>query len=133
MIAGVADTHAALWYLFADPRLSALAKSAFDEAANSRRKIVLSVISLAEVVYIIEKARVPASAYTDLQKALRDPCHVLQEAPVTSEIIDTMLAVPRVDIPDMPDRIVAATALYFGVLVISRDGRIRASNVQTVW
>jgi len=52
---------------------------------------------------------------------------------VTSEIIDTMLAVPRVDIPDMPDRIVAATALYFGVPVISRDGRIRASNVLTVW
>jgi predicted nucleic acid-binding protein len=36
-------------------------------------------------------------------------------------------------VPDMPDRIVAATALYLGVPVISRDGRIRASNVQTVW
>jgi PIN domain nuclease of toxin-antitoxin system len=33
----------------------------------------------------------------------------------------------------MPDRIVAATALYFGVPAISRDGRIRASNIQTVW
>jgi len=72
---------------------------------------MLAVISLAKVVYH----------------------HVLQEAPVTSEIIDAMLDVPRVDIPDMPDRIVAATALYFGVPVISRDGRIRVSNVQTVW
>jgi len=26
MIAGVADTHAALWFLFGDPRLSAIAK-----------------------------------------------------------------------------------------------------------
>jgi PIN domain nuclease of toxin-antitoxin system len=133
MIAGVADTHAALWYLFADPRLSASAKSAFDEAASSRRKIVLSVISLAEVVYLVEKARLPASAYADLQKALRDPDHVLQEAPVTSEIIDAMLDVPRVDIPDMPDRIVAATAVYFGVPAISRDGRIRATRLKTVW
>ena len=33
----------------------------------------------------------------------------------------------------MPDRIVAATGVYFGVPVISRDGRIRASNVRTVW
>jgi PIN domain nuclease of toxin-antitoxin system len=33
----------------------------------------------------------------------------------------------------MPDRIVAATAVYFGVPVVSRGGRIRASNVQTVW
>lgn len=133
MIAGVADTHAALWYLFGDPRLSASAKSAFDDAATSRRKIVLSVISLAEVVYLIEKNRLPASAYADLQKALHDPDHVLQEAPVTSEIIDAMLEVPRADIPDMPDRIVAATAVYFRVPAISRDDRIRTSNVRTVW
>jgi PIN domain nuclease of toxin-antitoxin system len=133
MIAGVADTHAALWYLFGDPRLSASAKSAFDAATGSRRKIVLSVISLAEVVYLVEKNRLPGSAYADLRAALRDPDHVLQEAPVTAEIIAAMLEVPRVVIPDMPDRIVAATALYFGVPVISRDGRIRASNVQTVW
>jgi len=36
-------------------------------------------------------------------------------------------------VPDMPDRIVAATAVYYSVPVISRDGKIRASNVQTVW
>jgi PIN domain nuclease of toxin-antitoxin system len=59
MIAGVADTHAALWYLFGDPRLSASAKSAFDTAASHRRKIVLSVISLAEMVYLVEKNPFP--------------------------------------------------------------------------
>jgi PIN domain nuclease of toxin-antitoxin system len=133
MIAGVADTHAALWYLFGDSRLSASAKSAFDAAATSRRKIALSVISLAEVVYLVEKNRLPASAYADLHTTLRDPDHVLQEAPVTAEIIDAMLEVPRVDIPDMPDRIVAATAVYFGVPTISRDGRIRSSRVHTIW
>jgi PIN domain nuclease of toxin-antitoxin system len=62
MIAGVADTHTALWCLFGDPRSSALAKSAFDAAASHRRKIVVSVISLAEVVYLVEKNRLPASA-----------------------------------------------------------------------
>ena len=59
MIAGVADTHAAVWYLFGDPRLSPSAKAAFDAAADSRRKIALSVISLAEVVYLVEKAAFP--------------------------------------------------------------------------
>jgi len=39
----------------------------------------------------------------------------------------------RAGVPDMPDCIVAATAVYFGVPVISRDGKIRASNVQTIW
>jgi PIN domain nuclease of toxin-antitoxin system len=132
MIVGVADTHAALWYLFGDARLSDSAKSAFDVAANSGHKIVLSVISLVEVVYLVEKNRLPASAYADLQRALRDPDHVLQEAPLTAEIIDAMRQVPRAEIPEMPDRIVAATAVYFGVPAISRDGRIRGSSVQTV-
>ncbi len=70
---------------------------------------------------------------TSLRKALNDPDFVLEEAPFTGEIVETMRHVPRAGIPDMPDRIVAATALYFGVPVISRDGRIRASNVRTVW
>ncbi len=133
MIAGVADTHASLWYVFGDSRLSHTAKLAFDKAAESRQKILVSVISLAEIVYLSEKGRLNASAYFELQHALHNANHVLQQAPLTSEIVDAMRQVARVDIPDMPDRIVAATAVYFGVPVISRDGRIRASNVHSVW
>ncbi len=133
MIAGVADTHAALWYLFGDSRLSATAKSFFDEAGGSGRKIVLSVISLAEIVYLIEKNRLPSSAYEKLRQALGVVDYVIDEVPVTTGIVDAMSRVSRADIPDMPDRIVAATGVYFGVPVISRDGRIRASNIRTVW
>lgn len=133
MIAGVADTHAALWYVFGDPRLSQPAKAAFEQAANARRKIAVSAIGMAEIVYLMEKGRVVPSAYTDLRAALRDPEHVLEEAAVTVEVIDAMLTVPRDEIPDMPDRIVAATALHFGVPAISRDGKIRSSKIQTVW
>ena len=89
---------------------------------------------MAEIVYLIEKKRLPvANAYTDLKTALDDPDHVFKEAPLTTEIVDAMRQVPRADVPDMPDRIVAATAVYYDVPVISRDGKIRASNVQTIW
>ncbi len=36
-------------------------------------------------------------------------------------------------VTDFPDRIIAATALSYRVPVLSRDGRIRSSNIQTVW
>ncbi len=133
MIASVADTHAALWFLFGDPRLSAPAKNFFEGAAASRRKIALSSISLAEVVYLVEKGRLPASAYEDLRRALANPNHVLQEAILNAEVVDAMRQISRNDVPDMPDRIVAATAVYLRVPVITRDGRIRATNLQTVW
>ena len=133
MLAGVADTHAALWFLFGDPRLSVAAKAFVDGAADASRKIAVSSISLAEIVYLVEKKRIPANAYDELRKALRDPDHVFEEVPVAASIIDAMRRLDRAAVPDMPDRIVAATAVFLGVPVISRDGCIRASNVQTVW
>jgi len=132
VIAAVADTHAALWYLLKNPRLSTTAQIFIDEAAAAGHDIVLSPISLAEVVYLVEKNRLPASAYDDLRTALNDPEYVIEEA-LNAGVVEAMRRVPRDDIPDLPDRIVAATSLYFDVPVISRDGRIRASNVQTVW
>ena len=133
MVAAIADTHTAIWYLFNDARLSAAAGDFIDQAAAEGRQIGVSAISLAEVVYLTEKNRLPLNAYEDLRAALDDPDHVLTTIPLTADIVDTMPKVQRDAVPDMPDRIVAATAFYFGVPVISRDGRIRASNVQTVW
>jgi len=75
----------------------------------------------------------PFSAYERLRQALGVVDYVIGEAPLTTGIVEAMRQVPRADVPDMPDRIVAATGVYFGVPVISRDGRIRASNLQTVW
>lgn len=133
MIAGVADTHAALWYLLRNSRLSVAARGFMDDAAAAGNDIALSPISLAEIIYLVEKGRLPASAYDELKHALEDPEFVLEEAPLTGEVVETMRKVQRMEIPGMPDRIVAATALYLGVPVISRDGKIRASNVTTVW
>ena len=132
-IAGVADTHAALWYLFADARLSTPAKAFIDHAARTGRKVILSVISLAEILYLVEKKRVPETSYDRLCQAIRVADYVIDEAPLTSAIIEAMRQIPRAEVPDMPDRLVAATAVHFGVPVISRDARIRSANLQTNW
>jgi PIN domain nuclease of toxin-antitoxin system len=104
-----------------------------DEAAEVGYGIGVSPISLAEIVYLVEKNRLPASAYRDLKDALADPEYVIEEVPFNGEIVETMLKVSRAEVPDMPDRIVAATGMHIGVPVISRDGRIRSSSVKTVW
>jgi len=133
MIAGVADTHTALWHLFDDARLSAAAGAFINDAAIARRKIAVSTISLAEVVYLVEKNRLPPSAYEELTQALADPEHVFTEAVFTGAVVQAMRQVSRAEVPDMPDRIVAATAVYFDVPVVSRDRRIRAASLKTVW
>ena len=133
MIAGVADTRTALWHLFDDKRLSAAAEAFINDAATTRRKIAISTISLAEVVYLVEKNRLPASAYDELTQALADPEHVFTEAAISAAIIQAMRQVPRAEVPEMPDRMVAATGVYFDVPVISRDRRICAASLKTIW
>jgi PIN domain nuclease of toxin-antitoxin system len=102
-----------------------------DGAAEDGNDIAILLISFAEIIYLTEKNRLPVSAYEDLKKALADSEYVIEEAPCNAEIIEAMREIPRDAVPDMPDPIVAATAVYFGLPVISRDGRIRASNVRT--
>jgi len=133
MIVAVADTHTALWYLFGDVRLSATAAGFIEGAAKARSQVAISSISLAEVVSLVEKNRLPLIAYEELAQALADLDHVFTEAPFTVAIVEAMRRVPRAEVPDMPDRMIAATAAHFDVPVISRDRRILAASLKTIW
>ena len=65
--------------------------------------------------------------------ALADPEHVFAEAVFTAATVQSMRKVSRAEVPDMPDRMIAATAVYFDVPVISRDRRIRTASLNTIW
>ena len=133
MVSAVADTHAALWYLFDDLRLSEFAGTFMDDAAKTQRQIAVSSISLAEVVYLVEKRRVIEAAYEVLAEALANPEHVFVEAPLNAAVVRAMHRVSRAEVPDLPDRVVAATAVHLNVPVISRDRMIRAASLKTIW
>ncbi|WP_336389855.1 PIN domain-containing protein [Scytonema hofmannii] len=52
---------------------------------------------------------------------------------MTPEPLEEYLQVERAQVPDLPDRIIAATALYLGVPIISRDNKIQLSSINTIW
>jgi len=54
-------------------------------------------------------------------------------APLDRAVADAVRFVKRSEVPDLPDRVIAATALALGVPLVSRDGKIRASQVTTIW
>lgn len=58
---------------------------------------------------------------------------VFVEAPFDSMVAKAMRSVSRSEVADLPDRIIAATARFLEVPVISRDGKIRHSSVKTIW
>ena len=77
MIVAIADTHALVWALFGDARLSSTARAALMVSGNAR--IGASAISLAEVVYLEEKQRVPSGTFERVATALADPSGTLEE------------------------------------------------------
>jgi PIN domain nuclease of toxin-antitoxin system len=129
----VIDTHTAIWYLNADARLSDRAKQFLDEAGRRGVPVLISSISLVEIVYLCEKGRIPPESLTRLEEALRMQDSALRVADLTMAVALVVGRVPRDEVPEMPDRIIAGTALYFGVPVLSRDRKIQASGVDTIW
>jgi len=87
----VADTHALIWYVMADRRLSPRAKSAIDDAAAAGDTILVSGITLVEMVYLVDKGRIDPAAYDVVLEALERPRAVLVEAPVDRVIAQAML------------------------------------------
>jgi PIN domain nuclease of toxin-antitoxin system len=133
MIVAIADTHAAIWYLYSDPRIGSAASRFIEDTIANGDHIGVSAISLVEMVYLIEKGRIPTNALSDLHAAMADPNAVLQHVPVDAAVAMTMREVSRQDIPDLPDRVIAATAQSFGIPVLSRDSRISLSTIRTIW
>ena len=133
MSAVAVDTHAIVWYLAGDPRLSAKAAAALDQATADGETIHVPSVCLVELTYLIEKGRVPATARERLVRALDDPATPCRLAPLDRAVADALEFVSRDEVPDLPDRIVSATAVALRVPLVSRDGKIRASQVQTIW
>ena len=132
MISAVADTHSVVWYLFGDPRLSNGARRAFDEALAVGQRIAVSTITLAELIYLIEKGRLAKEVLPRLWQLLDEEV-LLVETPFDRRVAAAMQQVERDEIPDLPDRIIAATGVRLGVPVISRDSKIQRSKIPSIW
>ena len=133
MSALVTDTHAVIWYLLNQKALSETARDAFERAASNGVPVYLPTISLVEICYLVEKGRLSAVALERVNKALNLPNAALVAVPLTLDIARVLSQVPRESVPDMPDRIIAATALHLNLPLITRDRKIRASNIQSIW
>lgn len=95
--------------------------------------IGFSSISLAEIVYLAESSRIPEDTLSYLLEIANIANPILAEIPFDRQVAQAMLLVERAQIPEMPDRIIAATALHMDVPLITRDRRIRSSDVETLW
>jgi len=132
-VSAALDTHTVLWYLENSKELSAFARTTIEDAMRNGRCIHVSAISVIEAVYLVERKKIPAAALQRLRSSLADPGVGLCIAPVDASVAEVLERIPRNIVPDMPDRIIAATALHLGLPLITRDRRLQAVGIQTIW
>jgi PIN domain nuclease of toxin-antitoxin system len=133
MASVIADTHAILWYLREPSRLSPAARTALEHAVASGGLIYFSTISIVEICYLVEKARRSVADSEEVLRVLDTPGSELVALSLDLNIARAMPQIPRDLVPDMPDRIIAATALHLSLPLITRDAKIRTAPVRTIW
>lgn len=134
MLAHVTDTHSLIWYLEDNPFLSPKANNVFDACDRGEIVIYIPTICLVEILYLQEKWRISADLKVLLDEELRSDNSRFTIANLDESVVDVMAQIPRNVVPDLPDRIIAATALSLGLPLITKDAKIHSCKVvETIW
>lgn len=123
------DTHALLWIMMDDERLSAGARSAY---ASKRNDILLSVVSLWElsIKASLGKLEVDGGLRQRVERHLRENgITLIDVAAAHAWSVEHLPFHHR----DPFDRLIAGTCLSEGFALISRDAAFDASGVTRVW
>lgn len=130
----VVDTHTAIWYFANSPEISALAEQTIDKAVVNGDRVILPTISIVEIIYLIDKGRLSQQNLNRLIQYLKLPNSSFITQDLTRDISQSLQQIPRQIVPGMPDRIIAATALYLNLPLVTKDHKIQAlQNIKTIW
>jgi PIN domain nuclease of toxin-antitoxin system len=123
------DTHALLWWMGGDARLSELALGILEDGANQR---LVSIVSLWEIAIKISLGRLPTSGLnvTRIAEQLREQDFVM--IPVRLGDLVRIEKLPWIH-RDPFDRLLIAQALEEDAPLLTSDGLIRQYAVQTIW
>ena len=130
----VTDAHPLVWHLTRDAHLSPCCRRIFAQTDAGKSTIWVPAIVLVEIIYLVEKRRLP-EALTDRMFALLEPPAVnYRLVGLDLTILRALRQVKREVVPDMPDRIIAATALSLGLPLLSRDRALAAvKELEVIW
>ena len=125
----VVDTVALILRLEAR-RMGMQARQRFIEMEQGAARLYVPTIVFAEILYLAERKRITTTLAKAHAYLLQFPYCV--EAPLTLAIAITAQTID--DIPELHDRLIAATALHRQLPLLTNDTKIGAStHVQTIW
>ena len=113
------DTHAFLWYITDDPRLTAAAADAIREESN---EVFLSVVSMWEALAKHQLGKLPLASPADEYLRLRREEHGIESLPFDEPSLSHLLRLP-LHHRDPFDRMLICQALQHGLQVVTSDAQ----------
>ena len=111
-------------------KMGARAEQVFTDAEAGRARIQVPAMVLAEILYLSQRGRISATL-EDVRAYLRRYAEC-REYPLTFDVVETAARIT--DIPELHDRLIAATAVFLAAPLVTDDGKISESAfVRTVW
>jgi PIN domain nuclease of toxin-antitoxin system len=120
----VVDTHVLIWYFTGNKRLKPALREKIDDIRNRNGRLLVPTIVLAEALAIAEKGKVEFD-FAEMQRIIREEpeFEVISFSP---EIFHTVVQVHNV--PELHDRIIVATARFYGAGILTKDREILESG-----
>lgn len=129
----ILDTHALIWYLEGNKRLSQAARAVI---ADPNSQMVLPLIALAEAAFVIERGR---TTIPDIHRFLTrvQADGRIEIMALTVEIFKRSLTPEGLKIPELHDRFIVSTGLYLQDLgdtieIITADQTITHGGIVSV-
>lgn len=126
------DTHAWVWWICGDPRLTARERNALDNLPPSQRP-VLAEISLWEVAMLVERGRLELDMDLERWLAVASAPATVELARVTPAVAAEVARLPEKFHRDPADRLIVATARVRKLRVLTRDRKITSARIVPVW
>ena len=129
----VADSHAVVWYVQSSKRLSERAAEVLAEA-ETERALEVSVATFIDLWYVSQTTEAITAAQLAALKQRLVSSEAVRIEPVTVNVVDATMNIPRTVLADPWDRLIVATAIALRVPLVTRDSEIRSSGlVETIW
>ena len=130
----VTDTHALVWYMEDDPKLSREAKNIFQKVDNMQEYMFIPCIVFFELLYLTEKKKVVADFDRFLAMVSASKNYKIE--PLCLPIIEKSRRIPREMVADPWDRLIIATSMHLKFPLITRDESLRnarETGLEVIW
>jgi PIN domain nuclease of toxin-antitoxin system len=123
------DTNTIIRYFAQIGEIGKSARKILTEAENNEHELIISVISLMEIMFLAVKNRIPVQL-TETIKLIDTKVNYS----ICDLTVNILMIAKELDFYELHDRLILATAKFLNIPIISSDSKFQSiKEVQTIW